>query len=83
MKYFDAHCHVQFDPYDADRDAVLASMRDEEVGGLVVGVDLHSSKKALALAEAHDHIWAAAGLHPNYVLDEAFDEDAVRGVAVS
>lgn len=80
MKYFDAHCHVQFDPYDEDRDAVLASMREKEVGGMVVGVDLDSSVKALALVEKLPNFYAAAGLHPNYVLDERFDEDSFRAI---
>lgn len=80
MKYFDAHCHVQFDPYDEDRDAVLQSMRDKEVGGLVVGVDLDSSVKALSLVQNLPGFYAAAGLHPNYVLDEQFDEDSFRAI---
>ncbi len=80
MKYFDAHCHVQFDPYDADRDTVLASMKEQEVGGLVVGVDLDSSVKALRLVEQLPDFYAAAGLHPNYVLDEAFDEESFRAI---
>ncbi|HEY0979495.1 MAG TPA: TatD family hydrolase [Candidatus Paceibacterota bacterium] len=80
MKYFDAHCHVQFDPYDEDRDAVLASMRAQEVGGMVVGVDLDSSVKALRLVEHLPDFYAAAGLHPNYVLDERFDEASFRAL---
>ena len=43
MKYFDAHCHVQFDPYDADRVDVLNRMIVHEVGGMVVGLALDSS----------------------------------------
>lgn len=80
MKYFDAHCHIQFDPYDADRDAVIRNMQEQEVGGLVVGVDLDSSVKALALSEKLPNFYAAAGLHPNYVLDERFDEASFRAL---
>lgn len=80
MKYFDAHCHVQFDPYDQDRDAVLASMHEKEVGGMVVGVDLDSSVKALRLVENLPNFYASAGLHPNYVLEERFDEDSFRAI---
>lgn len=80
MKYFDAHCHVQFDPYDEDRDAVLRDMQEKGVGGMVVGVDLDSSVKALALVEKLPDFYAAAGLHPNYVLDERFDEDSFRAI---
>lgn len=80
MKYFDAHCHVQFDPYDADRATVIESMQIKEVGGMVVGVDLDSSVKALKLVENLPNFYAAAGLHPNYVLDECFDEDSFRAI---
>lgn len=80
MKYFDAHCHVQFDPYDQDRAAVIASMQEKEVGGMVVGVDLDSSVKALKLVENLPNFYASAGLHPNYVLDERFDEDSFRAI---
>lgn len=80
MKYFDAHCHVQFDPYDADRVDVLNRMKVEGVGGMVVGVDLDSSVRALRLVETLPDFYAAAGLHPNYVLDERFDEASFRAI---
>lgn len=73
MRYFDAHCHIQFDQYANDRDTVIASMREKSVGGLVVGTDLHSSVQALALAQNAPDLWVSAGLHPNAV-GEGFDE---------
>ncbi len=80
MKYFDAHCHVQFDPYDADRADVIKMMQEKDVGGMVVGVDLDSSVKALKLVENLPGFYAAAGLHPNAVLDERFDMDSFRAI---
>lgn len=80
MKYFDAHCHVQFDPYDADRADVIRTMQEKEVGGMVVGVDLDSSVKALRLVENLPGFYAAAGLHPNAVLEERFDMDSFRAI---
>jgi TatD DNase family protein len=65
MQYFDAHCHVQFPHYDEDRDAVLVSMRAAGVGGLVVGTDLESSRRAVELVQGSDTLWASVGLHPN------------------
>ncbi|MGE5541290.1 MAG: TatD family hydrolase [Bacillota bacterium] len=78
MKYFDAHCHLQFEGYDADRDSLIARMRDEGVGGIVVGVDRASIDGALSIAEAHEHIYASVGLHPNDTLHEVFDEAFMR-----
>jgi TatD DNase family protein len=80
MRYFDAHCHIQFDPYDADRDTVVKTMQEKEVGGMVVGVDLDSSVKALKLVENLPGFYAAAGLHPNAVLDQRFDMDSFRAI---
>lgn len=78
--YFDAHCHLQFDAYDADREAVIARMRDGGVGGVVVGVDAASSRAAVELARRHKHLWAAVGLHPNRA-HEGFDAKAYRALA--
>lgn len=47
---------------------------------MVVGVDLDSSVKALKLVENLPNFYASAGLHPNYVLDERFDEDSFRAI---
>ena len=81
MRYFDAHCHIQFDAYDADRAELIASMQEQDVGGLVVGVDMASSQKAIALAEQHDSLWASVGLHPNDTLLEPFDAAAFHALA--
>lgn len=78
MKYFDAHCHIQFPPYDEDREQVIAAMQEQGIGGLVVGVDTDSSRKAAALAEKHDGLWASVGLHPNDTPEEPFDMAAFK-----
>lgn len=78
MRYFDAHCHIQFEKFDADRASVIESMRAAQVGGLVVGTDLHSSVQALALVQNEPDLWAAAGLHPNHAADADFDERSFR-----
>lgn len=82
-KYFDAHCHVQFEPFDADREALIARMSEEGVAGLVVGVDLESSRKAVALAEQHEHLFASIGLHPNYEAKEWYEHAPYRDLAKS
>ena len=73
MRYFDAHTHIQFDAYDADRDAVITSMQQAEVGGLIVGTDSDSSAKAIALADG-DTLFASVGLHPNDKPQEGYDD---------
>lgn len=79
-RYVDAHCHVQFEQYARDGTEIIEQMRLAGVVGVVVGVDLASSKKALALAETHEHLFAAVGLHPNYVGQELFDTQAFQSL---
>lgn len=81
MKYVDAHCHIQFEQYAQDDTELIERMREEGVAGIVVGVDYESSQKAVALAEKYEHLYAAVGLHPNRVGEEAFDEAAYRALA--
>ena len=81
MRYFDAHCHIQFDQYAHDADELITKMGNEGVAGIVVGVDYSSSKKALALAEKYEHLYASVGLHPNHAGDELFDEEVYRSLA--
>lgn len=73
MKYFDAHCHVQFDAYDTDRDDVLRAMNDAEVGGLIVGTDSITSKRAIELADGKN-FFASVGLHPNDKPQEGYND---------
>jgi len=62
---FDTHAHYDAEQFDADREALLASLPEKGVG-LVVdpGCDGESSKKCLELAERHGHVYAAVGWHP-------------------
>ena len=81
MKYFDAHCHIQFDLFVEDRAAVIDGMIAVEVGGIVVGVDLKSSEEAVALAEQYPNLYAGVGLHPNATQDHEFEAAAFAELA--
>lgn len=81
MRYFDAHCHIQFDQYAHDANELIVKMGSESVWGIVVGVDEESSKKAVALAEKYEYLYASVGLHPNHAPDEVFDMEAYRRLA--
>ena len=65
MKLFDSHCHLQMPQFDADRDAVLARMKEKGMGAVIIGTDFETSKAGLELATQHDFLWASVGLHPN------------------
>mgnify|MGYP002960628661 FL=1 len=63
---FDTHAHYDDEAFDADREEVLAGLKDQGVGTVVnVGASIASTKTTLALAEAHSFMYAAVGVHPN------------------
>ena len=64
MKYFDAHCHVNFAAFDADRAGAIERAKSAGVAMNVVGTQKDTSASAVALAEKYDHIYATIGLHP-------------------
>ena len=72
--FFDTHAHLDFPDYAADLDAVLDRARDAGIARiLVVGTDLESSMKAIALAEIHAQLHAVVGWHPGHCMDAPDD----------
>lgn len=64
MRYFDAHTHLNFAAYDADRPESFARAADAHVGVNIVGTQMDTSKAAVALAHQYPDTWATIGLHP-------------------
>jgi TatD DNase family protein len=65
MPIFDTHAHYYDEAFDSDRDELLSSLPARGVELVVCpGCDLTSSAACIALAERYDHIYAAAGFHP-------------------
>lgn len=80
---FDAHAHLHDKKYDDDREQLLASMKSYGAGAITVGTDKEESKRAVELAEKHDHIFASVGLHPADNVLEEFDAHYFRELAKS
>ncbi len=74
MKIVDTHCHLHFDAFDADREAVIERARAAGVEYLInVGTDPETNEKALELASRYSFMRYTAGLHPHsaHEIDEA------------
>jgi len=62
----DSHCHLDMDDYANDFDAVLARAEDAGVEKIItIGIDLASSRRALALARKYPMLKATVGVHPH------------------
>ena len=78
MQYIDIHSHINDPRFDTDVSEVLSRMRAAGVASIVVGTDKEMSARAIALAEAHDDLWATIGQHPTDRHEEVFDETWYR-----
>lgn len=75
----DTHCHLHFDAFDADRDAVIARALEHGVKYLVnVGTDPATNEQAWRLAQKYPACMVSTlGLHPHHsheVSDSAVSE---------
>ena len=82
--FFDTHAHYDDGRFDADREALLASLPEKGVGCIVnCGSDAASSRMSLGLAKRFPHVYAAAGIHPEsagaYTADDLAAVEAMLG----
>lgn len=66
--FIDTHAHLTFPDYDKDREEVLRRAFDAGMEDLVVigsGRGIEGNRDAILFAEAHEHVFAAVGIHPH------------------
>jgi TatD DNase family protein len=74
----DSHAHLDDRAFDGDREAVIDRARQNGLTRIVtVGTDHASCERAVAIAGAHDFIFAALGYHPHEA-DRYRDDDLSR-----
>ena len=77
MLLYDTHAHLNDEAFAEDAAEALQRALDAGVNKInVVGCDPQMSALAVALAEEHDSIYAAVGIHPSDAdkYDDAFEE---------
>jgi len=72
----DTHCHLNLSPLAAKAYTFINNALEKGVTGILVpGLDVDSSESAISLQKKFPgHVYAAAGIHPNYSSD-ASEED--------
>ncbi len=66
MNLIDTHCHLDWKAFDPDREAVIdRAVRAGVRRMITIGVDAPSSRRAIEIAEQHEAVSAAVGIHPN------------------
>ena len=82
LRIFDTHAHYDDEAFDADRDALLASLPEQGVEGVVnMGASPRGARDSLALARRWPFMYAGCGIHPDHAgeLDDCL-LDEIRGM---
>ena len=68
----DSHCHLDFEDFGAERDAVVARAHAAGVDTmLTICTRLDEFEGVLAIAEKYEGIWCSVGAHPHEAKDHA------------
>ncbi|WP_027008847.1 TatD family hydrolase [Conchiformibius kuhniae] len=77
MYLIDSHCHLNFDGLAQRLPEVFDKMAENQVRqALAISVSRDSFAEVLAIAEAHEHVYATVGIHPDRedAAEFSFDE---------
>ena len=81
-RLIDSHCHLDFDGLSNRLPEVLAAMAANDVGGcMTIGITLEEAPQVLAIAEAHEQIFASVGVHPEYADHQEPDVETLCALA--
>jgi TatD DNase family protein len=70
MELIDTHCHLTFDDLAGDISSVIErSIAAGVTGWITVGTDMQENRKAVALADKFENMYAAVGIHPHDAKD--------------
>jgi TatD DNase family protein len=70
----DTHAHLDYPDFEKDLPAVIDAALAAGVDRVItIGTGVESSRRAVALAERFEPVYAVVGLHPTYVAEETGD----------
>lgn len=74
---FDSHAHYDDESFDKDREEIINEIHNNNVIGVLnCGASLDGAKKSVELADKHDFIYAAVGIHPEFA--DNFDDSTIE-----
>ena len=69
MKFFDSHCHLQFEAFDEIRDEIVNEMIKNGSKTINVGSSIENSESGVKLSEKYpDTLISSVGVHPFHSL---------------
>ncbi len=80
-KIYDSHAHLNFEGYEQDREEVIHRAFDAGTQFIInigSGMGMKGNYDAIAIANAHDNIYATVGLHPHEA--SLFDEQVLQEI---
>jgi TatD DNase family protein len=74
MEFYDTHAHLDYPDFARDLPQVIERAQAAGISKLIsIGTDLESSRRAIAIAERYDCVFAVAGWHPTHVTEAPDD----------
>lgn len=76
----DSHCHINFISFKDDADSIIKDFLRDNYALIVVGSQDSTSRRAIEYADSYERgVYAAVGLHPIDLIDEAQDTVIMDG----
>src|SRR6185503_14378653 len=72
--FYDTHAHLDYPDFSDELPQIIERARAAGIERIIsIGTDLESSRRAIALAEKFDAVFAVAGWHPTHALEAPDD----------
>lgn len=73
MFYIDSHCHIDFENFDEDRDAVVERAKAAGVHYLInIGCESKTNQKVFENSQNYKNVFFSSGIHPSDVEAESY-----------
>src|SRR5678815_1371035 len=65
MEFYDTHAHLTWKDFDGEVEAIISRAKAAGISKIVtIGTTVENSRRAIAIAAAHENVFAVVGWHP-------------------